>query len=59
MAFLDNPELLLMHAQSTGSSVAAARLYFTKMLCGFDQEESAHTATAASTSARQNPRHSR
>lgn len=38
IAFLDNPELLMMHAQSTGESIAAARLHFTKMLCGYDQE---------------------
>ncbi|KAL2149446.1 hypothetical protein VTH82DRAFT_8097 [Thermothelomyces myriococcoides] len=39
IAFLENPELLMMYAQSTGESIAAARLHFTKMLCGYDQEE--------------------
>ncbi|KAG7285136.1 hypothetical protein NEMBOFW57_009757 [Staphylotrichum longicolle] len=36
IAFLDNPELLIMYAQSTGDTVPAARLHFTKMLCGYD-----------------------
>jgi len=41
IAFLENPELLMMYAQSTGDSIAAARLHFTKMLCGYDDEEEA------------------
>ncbi|KAK4250104.1 hypothetical protein C7999DRAFT_29350 [Corynascus novoguineensis] len=39
IAFLESPELLMMYAQSTGDSIAAARLHFTKMLCGYDNEE--------------------
>ncbi|KAK4241357.1 cecdcb10-78c0-46c6-b0b7-dd05d15faac3 [Achaetomium macrosporum] len=38
IAFLDNPELLMMYAQSTGDSIAAARLYWTKVLCGYEDE---------------------
>jgi hypothetical protein len=38
ITFLDDPELLMMHAQSTGESIAAARLHFTKMLCGYDEK---------------------
>ncbi|KAK0634615.1 hypothetical protein B0T17DRAFT_513797 [Bombardia bombarda] len=39
LAFLDNPELLMMYAQSTGNSIPGARLHFMKMLCGYDKEE--------------------
>ncbi|KAK4120852.1 hypothetical protein N657DRAFT_683333 [Parathielavia appendiculata] len=42
IAFLDNPELLMMYAQSTGESIPAARLHFTKLLCGYDGEEAQH-----------------
>ncbi|KAK4150188.1 hypothetical protein C8A00DRAFT_37224 [Chaetomidium leptoderma] len=45
IAFLDNPELLMMYAQSTGDSIPAARLHFTKILCGYDDEKPDHTAT--------------
>ncbi|KAL2260422.1 hypothetical protein VTK26DRAFT_5577 [Humicola hyalothermophila] len=38
VAFLDSPELLMMYSQSTGQSVAAARLHFMKLLCGYDDE---------------------
>ncbi|KAL2160378.1 hypothetical protein VTH06DRAFT_1551 [Thermothelomyces fergusii] len=46
IAFLENPELLMMYAQSTGESIAAARFHFTKMLCGYDQEEETKRGTA-------------
>ncbi|KAK0100872.1 hypothetical protein ONS95_007318 [Cadophora gregata] len=35
---LDSPELLMMHAQARSDSIAATRYYFTKMLCGFHDE---------------------
>ncbi|KAK3304397.1 uncharacterized protein B0T15DRAFT_494860 [Chaetomium strumarium] len=38
IAFLDNPELLMMYAQSTGNSVAGARLHWTRVLCGYEDE---------------------
>lgn len=38
LAYLDNPELLMMYAQSKGDSIPAARLHFTKMMCGYDPE---------------------
>jgi hypothetical protein len=38
IAYLDNPELLMMYAQSKGDSIPAARLHFTKMMCGYDPE---------------------
>ncbi|KAK4101047.1 hypothetical protein N658DRAFT_507359 [Parathielavia hyrcaniae] len=44
IAFLDNPELLMMYAQSTGESIPAARLHFTKLLCGYDEEAQQSTA---------------
>ncbi|KAK3683738.1 hypothetical protein B0T22DRAFT_259548 [Podospora appendiculata] len=52
IAFLENPELLMMYAQSTGDSVAGARYHFTKMMCGYDNADDAkhQTPTAASTS---------
>lgn len=60
IAFLNDPELLQMYAQSTGDvsvkplslevpfrqgtltiqqSVAGARLHFTKLLCGYDEDD--------------------
>ncbi|KAL2265523.1 hypothetical protein VTJ83DRAFT_6623 [Remersonia thermophila] len=39
IAFLDNPELLEMHALSTGLSITAARLHFMKQLCGYNEDE--------------------
>ncbi|KAK1836182.1 hypothetical protein QBC39DRAFT_243103, partial [Podospora conica] len=36
IAFLENPEMLMMYAQSTGDSIPGARLYFTRMLCGYE-----------------------
>ncbi|KAK4655982.1 hypothetical protein QC762_307250 [Podospora pseudocomata] len=36
IAFLDNPELLMMYAQSTGDSIPGARLHFMRLLCGYD-----------------------
>ncbi|KAH8888319.1 hypothetical protein GQ53DRAFT_262620 [Thozetella sp. PMI_491] len=43
IAYLDNPELLMMYAQSTGDSIPAARLHFMKMMCGYDEETLADT----------------
>ncbi|KAK1761460.1 hypothetical protein QBC47DRAFT_356535 [Echria macrotheca] len=37
-AFLDNPELLMMWAQSTDNSIPGARLHFMKMLCGYEDD---------------------
>ncbi|KAK4198512.1 hypothetical protein QBC40DRAFT_178521 [Triangularia verruculosa] len=37
IAFLDNPELLMMYAQSTGDSIPGARLHFMRILCGYDE----------------------
>ncbi|KAK0741034.1 hypothetical protein B0T18DRAFT_449513 [Schizothecium vesticola] len=39
VTFLENPELLMMYAQSKGDSVASARLHFTRMLCGYEKPE--------------------
>ncbi|KAK4190190.1 hypothetical protein QBC35DRAFT_449580 [Podospora australis] len=36
--FLNNPELLMMYAQSSGLTVPGARLHFMKILCGLDDE---------------------
>lgn len=63
IAFLDNPELLMMYAQATGDvsfflsvpflesplptaikSIPGARLHFTEILCGYDDEEPEHTS---------------
>ncbi|KAK0626021.1 hypothetical protein B0T14DRAFT_561971 [Immersiella caudata] len=51
-AYLDNPELLMMYAQSTEDSMAGARLHFTRMLCGYENEDdiSCGTSTRKSTS---------
>ncbi|KAK0706521.1 hypothetical protein B0T26DRAFT_458467 [Lasiosphaeria miniovina] len=38
VTYLDNPELLMMYAQSTEDSLPGARLHFMKMLCGYDDE---------------------
>ncbi|KAL1838557.1 hypothetical protein VTJ49DRAFT_2517 [Mycothermus thermophilus] len=50
IAFLDNPELLEMHALSTGLSIAAARLHFMKQLCGYDEDEKPGNSSALSSS---------
>ncbi|KXX82759.1 hypothetical protein MMYC01_200728 [Madurella mycetomatis] len=50
IAFLDNPELLTMYAQSTGNSIPGARLHWTKVLCGFDTDEQQAHASKHSTS---------
>ena len=51
-AYLDSPELLMMYAQSTEDSMAGARLHFTRMLCGYENEDdvSRNTNTRKSTS---------
>ncbi|KAN0112659.1 hypothetical protein V8E51_005610 [Hyaloscypha variabilis] len=36
---LDSPELLMMHAQARNDSVPGTRHYFTKMLCGFEDDK--------------------
>lgn len=36
---LDNPELLMMYAQSSGATVPATRFRFKKIMCGLDDEE--------------------
>ncbi|KAK4455476.1 hypothetical protein QBC34DRAFT_68520 [Podospora aff. communis PSN243] len=38
-AYLGSPELLMMYAQSTEDSMAGARLHFTRMLCGYENED--------------------
>lgn len=35
---LDSPELLMMHAQARNDSIPGTRHYFTKMLCGYLDE---------------------
>ncbi|KAJ4306999.1 hypothetical protein N0V88_000373 [Collariella sp. IMI 366227] len=60
IAFLDSPELLMMYAKSTGVSVPRARLHFTTILCGLDDDKPEPTRVRQ-TSYRQpfyNPRHS-
>ncbi|GAB1313147.1 hypothetical protein MFIFM68171_03357 [Madurella fahalii] len=49
IAFLDNPELLMMYALSTGKSIPGARLHWTKVLCGFDDDEQQANASKHST----------
>ncbi|KAL2116848.1 hypothetical protein VTJ04DRAFT_9016 [Mycothermus thermophilus] len=46
ITFLDNPELLEMHALSTGLSIAASRLHFMKQLCGYNDDEKPSTNSA-------------
>ncbi|KAG8164048.1 hypothetical protein KVR01_005966 [Diaporthe batatas] len=36
---LDNPELLMMYAQSSGATVPATRFRFKKIMCGLDDDE--------------------
>jgi len=36
---LDNPELLMMHAQARFDSIPGTRHYFTKILCGYEDEK--------------------
>ncbi|KAL2290101.1 hypothetical protein FJTKL_00605 [Diaporthe vaccinii] len=36
---LDNPELLMMYAQSSGATLPATRFRFKKIMCGLDDEE--------------------
>ncbi|PMD59749.1 uncharacterized protein K444DRAFT_590145 [Hyaloscypha bicolor E] len=36
---LDNPELLMMHAQARSDSIPGTRHYFTKILCGYEDEK--------------------
>ncbi|KAH6621160.1 hypothetical protein B0J18DRAFT_466772 [Chaetomium sp. MPI-SDFR-AT-0129] len=59
IAFLDNPELLRMYAESTGETMAAARFHFTKMLCGYDEDDAAQPtgSSALSPSHRDNHHH--
>ncbi|KAL6855184.1 hypothetical protein ACO1O0_006322 [Amphichorda felina] len=40
MAVLDNPDMLLMHAQARGDSVAGQRLRFLRMMCPVEHEKS-------------------
>ncbi|CZT01945.1 uncharacterized protein RAG0_09321 [Rhynchosporium agropyri] len=35
---LDSPELLMMHSQARCDSIPATRHYFTKLLCGFEDQ---------------------
>ncbi|KAL2015017.1 hypothetical protein VTK56DRAFT_6527 [Thermocarpiscus australiensis] len=60
IAFLDNPELLMMYAQSTGDSIPGARLHFMKMLCGYGDEEAEHASRgSAHAQARRDMHHHR
>ncbi|KAK0674519.1 hypothetical protein QBC41DRAFT_2164 [Cercophora samala] len=62
IAFLDNPELLMMYAQSTGDSIPGARLHFMRMLCGYDnvpQHSSSNTASASASRFANRPDHPR
>jgi len=36
---LDNPELLMMHAQARSDSIPGIRHHFTKILCGYQEPE--------------------
>ncbi|KAK0651230.1 hypothetical protein B0T16DRAFT_74941 [Cercophora newfieldiana] len=55
-AYLDSPELLMMYAQSTEDSMAGARLHFTRMLCGYDNEDDiARSSSARKSTAHQPP----
>ncbi|KAK4181129.1 hypothetical protein QBC36DRAFT_129398 [Triangularia setosa] len=51
IAFLDNPELLMMYAQSTGDSIPGARLHFMRILCGYDEIPHHSSGSKASSSA--------
>ncbi|EFQ29951.1 hypothetical protein CGRA01v4_01180 [Colletotrichum graminicola] len=54
VSVLEDPERLAMYACSRGDSIPGTRLYFTRILCGFD-EEPADPRKAASAS-RRDPR---
>ncbi|KAK7748014.1 hypothetical protein SLS53_001266 [Cytospora paraplurivora] len=36
---LDNPELLMMYAQSSGDTLPATRYKFKKIMCGFEEDD--------------------
>jgi len=40
---LDSPELLMMHAQARGDSIPGTRHYFTKLMCGYGDDEDPYT----------------
>ncbi|OAQ72968.1 hypothetical protein VFPPC_15227 [Pochonia chlamydosporia 170] len=42
LSVLDNPEQLMMYAQSMGDSVPGQRLRFMAMLCGFEEKKHGH-----------------
>lgn len=44
---LDNPELLMMHAQARFDSITGTRHYFTKLLCGYLDDEEPYSQTEA------------
>ncbi|KAK4115713.1 hypothetical protein N656DRAFT_394417 [Canariomyces notabilis] len=56
LAFLDNPELLRMYALANEDSIPGARLHFTKLLCGFEDEEQKHTGPQPGLSSASNTR---
>lgn len=37
--YLGSTELLMMYAEATEDSIAGARLHFTRMLCGYDNDD--------------------
>ncbi|KAE8444428.1 hypothetical protein EG329_000519 [Mollisiaceae sp. DMI_Dod_QoI] len=42
---LDNPELLMMHAQERSDSIPGTRHHFTKILCGYQEAENEYPFT--------------
>lgn len=44
---LDNPELLMMHAQARFDSITGTRHYFTKLLCGYLDDDEPYSQTEA------------
>ncbi|KAK4209592.1 hypothetical protein QBC37DRAFT_377922 [Rhypophila decipiens] len=43
VTFLNSRELLMMHSLKTGETEAATKLYFMRMLCGFEDDSSSST----------------
>ncbi|KAF6819938.1 hypothetical protein CSOJ01_01006 [Colletotrichum sojae] len=53
---LDDPEKLAMYACSRGDSIPGTRLYFTRILCGLDQDPAAQQDHRKGASSRRDPR---
>ncbi|KAK2018977.1 hypothetical protein LZ32DRAFT_687309 [Colletotrichum eremochloae] len=58
VSVLEDPERLAMYACSRGDSIPGTRLYFTRILCGFDEEPALQPADPrkAASSSRRDPR---